>query len=235
MKIQQLLERFERPENKSFGQFVNLANKATATLSWEARHAIEGWEISNWLTGALAKGYRNNDAIIQEINRAFEPCRAKLRELFGDTIRLYRGQRKHSPDPELEKDRQLYSYTFDGDIASDFAYGTAHRKLAIPSVEDIKKAVGEYNRTGFVKFGRHKYKRIQGSKYYNIYDVRNNFITDGDNLEKSLMDDRARSIEYDEEDRQKADVYTVDVPVDKIVWFTNRAKSKEFIVAMSPK
>lgn len=225
------LYEYQTPETRNFGQLVNMSNKAFDSLSDDAKWALDEWETGGWDVGKLNKAYNDSSSVIKEIQAAFAPVRAKMHELFGDTIKLHRGQR-HFSDDELSKNRDLFSFSFDENVAQRFAQG---RLSKVPSEEDIQKAVQQYERTGFVAFGNKKYKRnSEYPQYFNIYDKHNNFITDGDDLEDLLISDRQDAIDYNKSRESRGDVYTIDVPIDKIVWLTNRLNSKEFIVALNP-
>ena len=229
MKIQDLLE---SKESKNFGHLVNASIKAYDSLSYDAKRALDEWESNNWDRGRLVKSHSEGTGVIDEINTAFEPVRKLMHRLFGDTIKIHRGQRHFKPD-QLSKDRNLFSFSFDENVARAFAHGRIKHK--VDSIEDIKKAVATYERTGFVSFGNKKYKRIpETPQYFWIYDRNNNVITDGDNLEELLMDNRKHQLMNKQEDEAKGEVHSIDVPIDKIVWLSNRLGSKEFIAALNP-
>lgn len=229
MKIQDLLE---SPESKNFGHLVNASNKAFAGLSYEAKNVLDEWESNNWDRGRLNQSHSEGSGVIEEINSAFKPVRELMHKLFGDTIKLHRGQRHFKAD-KLSKNRQLFSFSFDENVAKAFAHGTIKHK--VHDLAAIKKAVADYERTGFATFAGKKYKRIPDNpKYYWIYDRNNNIITDGDNLERELMRTRDSQLLNKQEDESQGEVHSLDVPIDKIVWLSNRLGSKEFIVALNP-
>lgn len=237
MRLQDIipLYEFQSPATRDFAKLVNMSNKAYRALSYEARMALDEWETANWDRGRLNASHREQGDIIKEINTAFAPIRTKMRELFGDTIKLHRGQR-HFSDEEMSTNRELFSFSFDENVAKAFAHGKPSPDPA--SVEEIQKAVEQYKRTGFVKFGSRKYKRSKEYPgYFDIYYNNNTVEAYGnsdDELEDRLMRSREYALEYRAEREAKGDVYTIDVPVDKIVWLTNRLNSKEFIVALNP-
>ena len=230
MKLSDLTE---SAESKNFGKLVNASHKAYDTLSYQAQSVLTEWESANWDTGSLSQSHASNNEVMQEISQAFAPVRALMHQLFGETIRLHRGQRAVTPD-RMTPNRQLFSFTFSEKVAKDFVFGT-HKFRDIPSIEDIKAAVKQYERLGFVTFDGSKYKKSKEYPgYFNIYDSRNNHITDGKDLEEWLMRTRSQNIESQDERKAGGQVHTIDVPIDKIIWITNRLNSKEFIVALNP-
>lgn len=237
MKLSDIVPLFEyqTPESRALGQLINLSNKAFDQLSDEAKDAIREWELANWDVGKLVKGYESNSELIQEIKAAFAPIREQIRKYFGDTITLYRGQRNISKD-QMSKNRQLYSFSFFEEIAKQFAHGKTINN--IPSESEIDKAVEQFNRTGFVQFQGKKYKRSQEyPESFDIYDKRNDLVAAGfysSELKDHLMSDRQNSIDFNKSKESKGNVHKIEVPIDKILWLTNNANSKEFIVALNP-
>lgn len=229
------LYEYQSPETRDFGILVNMSRKAYNALSYEAQYALSEWETANWDVGRLNDSHQKGTDIIKEINAAFAPIRAKMRELFGDTIKLHRGQR-HFSDDEMSTSRELFSFSFDENVAKSFAHGKAVPPP--PTKEEVDKAVAQYQRTGFVKFGSRKYKRSREYPgYYDIYYTNNTLESDGhleDDLADRLHNYRKYLEEYRDKRESQGDVHTIDVPVDKIVWLTNRLNSKEFIVALNP-
>ena len=60
-------------KNTELGKVIAAAIKAKASLSTQARDAIENWTSTNWDTGALEMAYRSNAPLAHEISQAFEP------------------------------------------------------------------------------------------------------------------------------------------------------------------
>lgn len=240
MKLHDLIPLLESAETKKLGQLISLSKKAYKTLPYEAQQAIKSWETSMWDEGELSNAFRNKNELLTTINKAFMPVKQKMHELFGDTILLHRGQRTLAPKGEIVNDtgdfnenKVLFSFSFDENVAKDFAHG--NYQYHIPSEAEIKKAVEQYNRTGYVKFGNKHYKRLKDSpEYFGVYNSNRNYITDGDDLENLLMSNRALQMEYKEENESQGSVKSIEVPIDKILWLTNNLNSKEFIVALNP-
>jgi hypothetical protein len=229
-----LLERIH--QGKEFAQVVAASKRAFANLDEDCQRFITEWETANWDVGKLEAAFKGKAGFCYgEITKAFSPVKALLHQIFGDTITLHRGQRNLSPD-QLNMDRTLFSWTFDERVAKDFA-GQGKRNLYdIPSVEDIDKAVAQYEKTGFVKFGKYKYKRSQEyPEYAYIYDKNNDLVTDaGEDLRQHLIDDREARIHDNEVQKKRGDVKTFQIKIDDIAWITNNLNSKEFITHINP-
>jgi hypothetical protein len=240
MKLSDLIPIFESVETKKLGQLINASKKAYASLPDEAKRAVREWETANWDEGKLSDAYRNKNELLKTINDAFAPVKQKMHQLFGDTITLHRGQRTLAPKGEVRdftgdfnEDKVLFSFSFDENVARDFAHG--RHRYNIPSDDEIKRAVAQYNKTGYVQFGGKHYKRLKDyPNYFGIYDRYRRYITDGDNLEELLMGYKGQNERNKEEAESKGSVKTVEVPIDKILWITNNLGSKEFIVALNP-
>ncbi len=230
MKLIDIVPLFESEESKKYGYIVRLTIKANQSLSSEARHAIAQWQQSGWDNGPLQKSYNDKDAIYQDITRAFAPVKEKLKELFGDTLKLHRGQ-KNYPDEELSPDsRQLFSFSFDERVATEFAHPKIHKQY---SDEDVERALEQYRRTGFVQFDGKKYQRINDEQY-NVYDKYNRRTDIGDDIEWTLGNIAHSTTERNARAKTKGQVHTMDVPVDSVFWITNSLNQKEAIVAMNP-
>lgn len=240
MKLSDLIPLFESAETKKLGQLIAISKKAYQSLPEDAQRAIREWETAMWDEGDLSNAYRNKSELLNVIAKAFQPVKEKMHELFGDTILLHRGQRTLADKGKIRNDtgdfnekKVLFSFSFDENVAKSFAYG--RHQYNVPSEEDIKKAVQQYERTGYVKFGNKHYKRMKDNpKYYGVYNSNRNFITDGDDLEYDLMSNREILLGYQKDNESNGSVKSIEVPIDKIVWLTNNLNSKEFIVALNP-
>jgi hypothetical protein len=221
-------ELFERgPESTVFG----MAKKAYQTLSDLARAAIDKWEAANWTSGPLVQHFKANDEVAQEIKAAFEP----VRNLLPETVTLYRGIIKGEGHSEWQ-DAVLESWSSDKRTAELFAglrYGPEWTSLLKPedSEEEIDKLVAKYEKTGYLKFrGRYYVRNKEQPEYYNIYNKSKQFVTDGDDLKSDLMDDSKWNKESNDEKKAKAVVFEEEIPRERIIWITNSANCKEFIV-----
>lgn len=240
MKLSDLIPIFESVESKKLGQLINASKKAFDSLPYPAQRAVHEWESANWDEGDLSNAFRNKNELLQTINKAFAPVKQKMHELFGDTITLHRGQRTLAPKGEIRdftgdfnEKKVLFSFSFDENVAKDFAYG--RHRYNIPSDDEIKRAVDQYEKTGYVQFGGKHYKRLKDHPdFFGIYDKYRRKVGEDDNLEDLLMGYKGQNERNKEEAESKGSVKTVEVPIDKILWVTNNLGSKEFIVALNP-
>lgn len=225
-----LLEK--REKDYKFAEVVNASIKAYGKLPDDCKRFIDEWETSNWSKGELEQAFKEHSLCYGEIVKAFHPVKTLLKDQFGDSIRLFRGTKNNRNSSD--NDRMLFSWTYDENLAKEFAYGVG-KFHDIPSDEDIEQAVQQYEQTGFVKFGNYKYKRLSDNpKYFGIYSKNNRFITDSDDLRKTLLRNRKTDKESNDDRLNKGTVHLTDVNIDDIVWITNRLGSKEFIVLLNP-
>jgi hypothetical protein len=221
-------EIFEKaPISNVFG----LAKKAYSTLSREAQSAIDLWETVNWTEGDLVNHIKANDEIAQEIEAAFAPVRASL----PPKVSLYRGIIKDGSYTAWQKGI-LESWSSDRRVAEHFAgmrTSGSWRELLKPvkSEEEIDQLVSKYEESGFLKIdGRYYVRNREHPEYYNIYNSKKSFITDGDDLKKDLLSDQKWALEYNQKILDKAEVFSSEIDRNRIVWITNSGNSKEFIV-----
>lgn len=167
---------------------------------------------------------------------AFKPIRNALKQKFGPTIKLYRGQR------EIDKDaqhRSLLSWTSHPKIAQIYAGFDSYRKRTkVITDQEIDQAIKTYEATGEVTFNNLKYVKID-DEYYDIFDRRGENITDGDDLYGDLKREQQERQEYYDKEEQalrtaQQKIVSADVSLDAIVWITNRANQSEFIVKNIP-
>lgn len=213
-------------------QDISMAKKAYASLSYDAKRAIDDWEASNWIDGSLERHFKNNDEVAQEIEQAFKPVRDSIP---GQTIKLYRGI-IHDDSYSTWKNKTLESWSSDRRVAEHFA-GLRSRQdgpsslYDITSEEEIDQLVAKYEKTGFLKFkGKYYVRNKEQPKYYNIYNKNKQFITDGDNLKKDLMSDAEWAKKSNADKTAKGEVLEQDIDKDRIVWITNNLNSKEYLV-----
>lgn len=215
-------------------QQINLSKKAYATLSSDAKHAIDKWEASNWIDGELERHFKANDHVAQEIERVFAPIRATL----PDRVKLYRGIRTSSAVTGWQN-KVLQSWTDDPRVAEHFA---GRRQPSgkwkpvyyekVPTESDIQKAVEQFKRSGYTKFlGIHYILSKQNPIYYNMFDRDREFLTDGDvdRLYQNLKHEVDQRIEYNQTIMDRGQVLERLIPKQDIVWITNNLKSKEYI------
>lgn len=222
------IDLFEKsPESRVFG----LAKKAFSSLGHRAQNAITNWETVNWTEGDLATHIKNNDEVAEEIEVAFAPVRAAL----PPRISLFRGIIRDGSFTTWQKGI-LESWSSDKRVAEHFAGLRTSEKWKeklkkVRSEEEIDSLVAKYEVSGFLKVdGRYYVRNREQPRYYNIYNSRKNFITDGDDLKKDLMSDSEWNEQYNQDLLSKAEVFSSDIDRDRVVWITNSLGSKEFIV-----
>jgi len=225
MRYIEIIER--APQSNIFG----MAKKAYQALSHEAQSAIEKWEIANWTDGDLEKHIKANDDVAKEIEAAFAPIRNSL----PVKVSLYRGIIKQGEYTTWQKGI-LESWSSDKRVAEHFAglrtsgsWRDLIKKVRSPS--EIDQLVAKYEANGFLKLdGRYYIRNRDYPEYYNIYNSRKSFITDGDDLKKDLTSDSEWAEEFNAKLLDKAQVFAEEISRDRIVWITNSAGCKEFIV-----
>jgi len=215
-------------ENREY----NLARKAQADLSYEARRALNSWEWSNWDSGDLSTHFETNSQVAQEIEQSFMPIRKLMKNNYGATIKLYRGI-VAGEGREPRSDRKLFSWTSSSKIAKAFAgKNIGHKKYSLLSDSDVKAAIDRYQAKGFTSIYNKKYiVNKEQPKYYNIYDRYNNFITDGDNIQDEINYAHQQRIQANNDlDSFRGTVFEKDIPIDDIVWILMGGNANEYIV-----
>ncbi|AKE44693.1 hypothetical protein AU106_gp062 [Sinorhizobium phage phiM9] len=210
---------------------IGLAKNAYRILSSDAQTALDQWETSGWVGGALEKHFRANDMVAQEIELAFAPIRAKL----PSAVKLYRGMVKDS-NYNHYNGRLLESWTDDRKVAEHFA-GLRHAGswksilYDIHSNKDIFDAVDRYEKTGFVMFDGYRYARSkQDPSMFDVFDRSRQPIGDGENLKKTLLSNNEDRKRFNADRLAKAVLIEKSIPRERIVWITNNLNSKEYIV-----
>lgn len=226
-------------ENVFGRQIAPLAIRATHSLGEVARRAVEDWNV-NWHTGRLEMAFRAGSEVAKEVAAAFSPVREKLREIYGDTVPAYRGERNR-PGEKVDDERTLLSWTPASSIAREYAHG---RRQPTPITdEEIDAVVDRYDRTGYAKFrGYHYIRNKKYPEFYDIYDRDRQSITDGDDLRGSLKRDQQDILDEIAESANTSRVHFAEIPVDDIVWvpvgadFRNVNLSQpEFIARYNPR
>lgn len=180
--------------------------------------------------------------IRQQLERAFDPIKNHLRHKFGSSIKLYRAQ--HPVKDQLS--RSTLSWTSDPRVAAEFA-GIAPWEMKLKPITDetIAQALQIYNTTGRVKFRGKTYQRTKtpvpknydsnlDDYYYDIWD-NDELITDGDNLKAEFQDIQqyVQSL-INKREAKKEQILTALIPIDDIIWITNRFGQSEFILKNKP-
>ena len=237
-------------------EVIAVANEADQALTGEAAQAVtsfighEPGDVREKGEGAI--GFMNadrlenaSDEVIEDLNTASEPVKDKLREIYGETVTLFRVQESGAED---KGGRKFLSWSLNPQFSS--AWSGHERAAALQGMTDeqIAAHVKEFNETGSTIIGREEYVKTeipdvfkdQGlTDYFEIFMAGSNrspngFVTDGDNFEQTLK----RSKEFDdtlsqeemEKVLKKSDIFTKEVPIDDIVWVSDRAGQSEFIV-----
>lgn len=227
MRLIQLLE------NKDYA----LSKKLFDTLSRDAQRMINSWEWAQWQSGELTTAFEKNSDIAKEIYTIGQPIRDQIRAREGDTIKLYRGLDENATPDRLRADRALYSWTSSEKIAAHFAGKRANERNVQPITDkEINDALKRYEETGFTTFKGKKYKQNKNSpQYYDIYNRYNNYITDGDNLErefKSVQEFYADVIKRDSEVPGR--IVEKEIPVEDIIWVLMGGNANEYIAKGHP-
>ena len=202
-------------------EIAPLAIRAYKTLSSDAKAAVDGWNV-NWHIGSLTKAFAENTPLAQEIRDAFAPVREKIRSIYGDTIKMYRGEQhedKASPDS-----RTLYSWTPVPGLATRYAMNWTRDLPKRITDEQIDEAVANYEKRGFTTFAPLNNMKFKQSdydtteNYYWMYDRYRSVITDGSDLREFLKKEQADRDEWIQNLRDRGNLFVADVPVDKLVW-----------------
>ena len=176
--------------------------------------------------------------IREQLTSAFAPIKSVLKSKFDDnTITLYRAQESLNQSGKKKSPRNTLSWTSDLRVAKEVA-GIVNFKRPKP-VEDseIQAAIKQYNETGEVVFRRRtKYVKSQEyPDYYDIYQISSDgsedLITDGDDLLDDLKQQQKGVQEIIQKyDQKMKSILVAKIPIDDIIWITNRANQSEFIL-----
>lgn len=223
----------EDPAADAIDRFVGVAHNAR-----EQQDVWGGIMQSRQLEDAYsAKPSEQGKKIRDQLTQAFAPVKTALQSRFGNVITLYRGQEEIDKE---QTERSTLSWTSDPRIAALFArIAPWEMKLKPVTDEQIRAALNTYAKTGEVKFLRLRYVRTdiptegngEDEFYYDIYDKDGELLTDGDNLEKAFKDEQSYYQELiDKREAKKSRILTAKIPIDDIVWITDRAGQSEFIL-----
>lgn len=237
---------FNRPPQ---GETLSRFGEQDARLPPEAARAVDDWvggthdALTNGTTGGimnsdlLEKAYGGkggfltssvDPAIVREqIEAAAAPMRQALKEQHGDTLRLYRVQEPVAPGSEP---RALLSMTSDPKFAQSYA---GARDVPAPYSEaQIRAAEKKLAESGEVQIDRHTLRpNPENPKYLDIYDRNGEYVTDTDSVRAFIDDENGwRAADERARDKKSSRILEYDVPVDEVVWFTNRFGQNEFIV-----
>lgn len=236
----------------------DLINKADSELNDEAAEAIDRFvgvqsgaiDRGDWggvmLSRQLEDAYSATPSprgkeIRRQLESAFSPVLAELRSRFGDHITLYRAQGPVGNDAPT---RHTLSWTSDPRVAAWMA-GVDPRLMKVKPITDdeIQSALVSYSKDGKVRFRGKTYVQTTtptndpGSDefYYEIYDRDGEMLTDGDDLRSQFLEDQRWYQELiDKRNKKLENVIKAEIPVDDIIWITDRAGQSEFILHNRP-
>lgn len=224
-------------------EIADLVDQADQALPLEAEHAITSFvgmgagAAKSGVESGIMQQRRLEDAysdrpsprglqVRKEIDDAFKPIKQKLRQLHGNTIRLYRHQEDLGDDIQT---RNVLSWTSRDKVAQFFA-GINH---AVEPIADktIRKIVDTYNKTGKAQFGKYEFERDEDYPDSYIISYDGEELTDGDDLEEFLRDkQKERNEQIAKQEKMKERIVQKDVNIDDIIWITDRANQAEFII-----
>ena len=173
-----------------------------------------------------------------QLENAFAPVKSALKSKFGNAITLYRGQQKVNQD---KPERNTLSWTSDPRIAAWFVgIDPFLMKLKTITDDQVQTAVKTYHDTGEAYFLGKQYVRTNATNpadnskdefYYDIFDRNGEHLTDGDDIEKEFKDEQEYRQELiDKRNRLLKNVTKAEIPIDDIIWITDRAGQSEFIL-----
>jgi hypothetical protein len=228
----------------------NAAKRADHEMPRESGRAVESFigvppdAMKNKIWGGLMHADPLEDAyserpsedgatVRQQLKEKFDPIREKLRDIFGDHIKLYR----HQGDTEghARGQRNTLSWTIDPDVADHFG-GIRGKPHDLYSDEDIRRIEDEAHQTGRTQIGKHTLVRNEDDpKYFDIYDRDGEHVTDTDSVSGYLRQENQWFNEANERlAERRSKVKSASVPLDDVIWASNRAGQREFIVHNRP-
>lgn len=219
-------------------------------------HSGGFWSPEQFEDAFSEKPSKKGSALRLKMENHFRPVREKIKKASGDKITLYRHQRGEIS--KGAKRRNVLSWTSDPKVAHWFA-GAPHDPS--PEYDDnfIRDREAEYEKHGKTKIGRHHIVAEEGDypvgtksgepvsyharpddiiwgtkKFPQIYRGPEH-ITDTDSVRDYIEKENRWIRERNEEiAKKRRSVISADVPLDDVVWATNRAGQKEFIVRNRP-
>lgn len=168
--------------------------------------------------------------IRSQIEDSFEPIKARLKEQ-GETIRLYRFEQTGKD----AKKRNVLSWSSDLRFVKEHA--GLYPKGKIFSESDIVRMEKELDVTGRVQINEDTYLETIPAKgkipeHIGIYSERSGgFVTDTESVRHFLSSRNKDELDVRQRNLDKSEsIYMADIPVEDVVWITNRAGQSEFIV-----
>jgi hypothetical protein len=202
-----------------------------AALSGEHGRAIDDWvggphnmEDSGQVGGLMMPG-RLESLPPTEWERMAQPVRAQLRQTYGETIPVYRAE--NLGGQSTGRQNKLNSYTTDRRVAESMA-GVRPEQPIIGAAE-IAQAEQALKRTGEATLGGTTFRYNPQDKSIDMY-TGNQYVTDTPSIRHTIDDLNAYRAEINAASAAaRAKVRETRLPVDAVVWATDRFNQKELI------
>jgi hypothetical protein len=167
----------------------------------------------------------------KEVHSAAQPIRDALRKKHGNYIMAYRATHG-AKQSGAQRMGNLHSYTTNRKVALAFAGAPRFPRRPLHTQSQIDHHQAEIETKGITKVGSKTFKK--NGNYIDVYSGHDedNFDYDirhmRDHFESQNNYIRERNREHDEAEKR---VKMRAIPVDRVVWATDRANQKELIVA----
>jgi hypothetical protein len=205
---------------------------------------------ANWVEDAYSDNpSEKGERIRKQLEQAIAPLKDKLREVYGRFVPLYRAQMPYRPG----KKRNTLSMSQNIEFVKYWFYGSRHgpRKLYIvtisaPEYPDMLyneqlKSKGFYDKEKAIKYSKDILKSQwmqdqveEHNDFLKSQYPEEDLVTANDfviEIEEDLREyERAEDVRKGEPGEIRGRVAHFLVPIDDIIWITNRAGQKEFIV-----
>jgi len=194
----------------------------------------------------LEKAHKENSQAYRDLEKAFQPVKDVIHREFGNSITLFRSEATRKASGDDKHGRTLLSYSSNPKYVEAHATGRPVKNLDVPTKDEANKAVADFRKDGEVtiKWNGVGKKRIvtdpdgegqpDGKDWASVMDGEE--IEFGDLIQDVIDGYYKDSLEWAETTKQKlGGVVVEEVPIDDIVWVSNRAYQSEFIVANKPR
>lgn len=227
----------------------SIVDTADAELPTEAQEAVTrftGFELNRkddpdmmgiMDTSKIDKAASGEDPeLAGQLEKAFSPVRETLRQKYGDTVTLYRSQDEGAGKGD-KKPRKALSWTLDPQVADAFA-GVRNIKDNF-SEQEISDAEKAFNETGRFEIRKGYWLEKKTSGEYGDYiaimdDEVGGEVTDTNSVREFLEDlNERRTSSRAANDKKKAQVRKEEIPLDDVMWITDRGNQMEFVVRTS--
>jgi hypothetical protein len=241
---------YEEMATKIDRSLIDDAERAIADfVGADASKDIEsGLMNSNWLEDAYSDSPSERGLKIrQQLEQSIAPLKDRLREVYGRFVPLYRAQH---PYPKGSKARHTLSMSQDIEFVEFWMHGRKPRKRYILKIymENGDGWIGwqdifHTNPPKQVVYSRKEAEKAARSLVQQEFEAFQRYIDEAEYLDGATIDDFVISYEEDESSYEEAKqkragkdgdvpgkLMHVLVPIDDIIWVTNRANQREFIV-----